>query len=366
MNPFYLGEPIMSIFKNMFSSVEKFTTSVLAGLASFYAPVYVPITAIAVLMIVDAIYGYKVSKKYGQTKVESHKAWKTIYKIRDAVIAICGAFTIDQLIITSIDLHAIEFIAGAIALVEFWSLLESLCELHPKWKVWSVLKERNTQMSNLMKNYQMITVLLKVVNWFAKYYKIVAVGLVSLLIATIFIQNHKLQKLNKEIDRVTNNLRSYEESTSDLTKRNRVLQLTIDELNTSQDSLIQQVNETKKKLKIKDKNLTNVSVINTEIKDSVKTVIKHKLVDFKEELKLNELTTIIVSRKDSILKAKLDITNQQIIFVENKREYRRKYKSWLSRFLRFDFKKITTRQYHIENSNPLIKVTDTRVIEVSK
>ena len=46
-----------------------------------------------------------------------------------------------QLIITSIDLHAIEFIAGAIALVEFWSLLESLCELHPKWKVWSVLKK---------------------------------------------------------------------------------------------------------------------------------------------------------------------------------------------------------------------------------
>ena len=221
-------------------------------------------------------------------------------------------------------------------------------------------------MSNLMKNYQMITVLLKVVNRFAKYYKIVAVGLVSLLIATIFIQNHKLQKLNKEIDRVTNNLRSYEESASDLTKRNRVLQLTIDELNTSQDSLIQQVNETKKKLKIKDKNLTNVSVINTEIKDSVKTVIKHKLVDFKEELKLNELTTIIVSRKDSILKAKLDITNQQIIFVENKREYRNKYKNGWVRFWHFDFKKITTRQYHIENSNPLIKVTDTRVIEVSK
>lgn len=221
-------------------------------------------------------------------------------------------------------------------------------------------------MSNLMKNYQMITVLLKVVNWFAKYYKIVAVGLVSLLIATIFIQNHKLQKLNKEIDRVTNNLRSYEESASDLTKRNRVLQLTIDELNTSQDSLIQQVNETKKKLKIKDKNLTNVSVINTEIKDSVKTVIKHKLVDFKEELKLNELTTIIVSRKDSILKAKLDITNQQIIFVENKREYRNKYKNGFVRLLHFDWKKIRTQKYTIENSNPLIKVTDTRVVEVQK
>lgn len=141
MNRYFLGDPIMSIFKNMFSTAEKFTASMFAGLVAFYAPVYVPILTIAVLMIVDAIYGYKVSKKYGQTKVESHKAWKTIYKIRDAVIAICGAFTIDKLIITSIDLHAIEFIAGAISLVEFWSLLESLCELHPKWKVWSILKK---------------------------------------------------------------------------------------------------------------------------------------------------------------------------------------------------------------------------------
>lgn len=220
-------------------------------------------------------------------------------------------------------------------------------------------------MSNL-KNYQMIPIIIKVVNWFTKYYKIVAVGFVSLLIATIFVQNHKLQKVNKEIERVTNNLRSYEESASDLTKRNRVLQLTIDELNTSQDSLIQQINETKKKLKIKDKNLTNVSVINTEIKDSVKTVIKHKLVDFKEELKLNELTTIMVSRKDSILTAKIDIKNQQILFIEEKKEYKNKYKNWLTRFFHFDFKKINTRQYQILNSNPLIKVTDTRIVEISK
>lgn len=137
---YFSGDPIMSIFKNMFSTAEKFTASMFAGLVSFYAPVYVPILAIAVLMMIDAVYGYKVSKKYGQIKIESHKAWKTIYKIRDAIIAICGAFTIDKLIITSVNLHAIEFIAGAISLIEFWSLLESLCELHPKWKVWGILK----------------------------------------------------------------------------------------------------------------------------------------------------------------------------------------------------------------------------------
>lgn len=212
--------------------------------------------------------------------------------------------------------------------------------------------------------YQMISIILKVVNWFSKNYKLVAVGFISLLIATIFFQHNSLQKKNKEIDRITNNVRAYEELASNKEAHNRVLQLTIEELNTSKDSLIQQVNKIKKDNKIKDQNLTNVNVINTEIKDTVKTVIKHKLINFEEELKLNSLTTITVSRKDSILTAKLDIKNQQIIFVEDKKEYRNKYKNGWVRFWHFDFKKVRTKKYQIINSNPLIKVTDTRVIEL--
>lgn len=214
-------------------------------------------------------------------------------------------------------------------------------------------------------NFQMIPVI-SVVNWLRKNFKVVAVGLVSLLIATIFYQHNQLQNKNREIDRITNNIRAYEEIASNAQDNSRVLQLTIDELNHSKDSLIQQVNKVKKELKIKDKSLTDASVINTEIKDSVKTVIKEKLIDFNEELKLNDLTTIIVSRKDSILTAKIDIKNQQIIFVEDKKEYKRFYKNWLLRFFHFDFKKVRIKNYQIVNSNPLIKVTDTRIIELPK
>lgn len=214
-------------------------------------------------------------------------------------------------------------------------------------------------------NFQMIPVI-SVVNWLRKNFKVVAVGLVSLLIATIFYQHNQLQNKNREIDRITNNIRAYEEIASNAQDNNRVLQLTIDELNHSKDSLIQQVNKVKKELKIKDKNLTDTSVINTQINDSVKTVIKEKLIDFNEELKLNDLTTIIVSRKDSILTAKIDIKNQQIIFVEDKKEYKRFYKNWLLRFFHFDFKKVRIKNYQIVNSNPLIKVTDTRIIELPK
>ena len=214
-------------------------------------------------------------------------------------------------------------------------------------------------------NFQMIPVT-SVVNWLRKNFKVVAVGLVSLLIATIFYQHNQLQNKNREIDRITNNIRAYEEIASNAQDNSRVLQLTIDELNHSKDSLIQQVNKVKKELKIKDKNLTDASVINTEIKDSVKTVIKEKLIGFNEELKLNDLTTITVSRKDSILTAKIDIKNQQIIFVEDKKEYKRFYKNWLLRFFHFDFKKVRIKNYQIVNSNPLIKVTDTRIIELPK
>jgi hypothetical protein len=37
-----------------------------------------------------------------------------------------------------------------------------------------------------------------------------------------------------------------------------------------------------------------------------------------------------------------------------------------TRFFHFDFKKDIHRKYTINNSNKLIKVTDTRIIEISK
>lgn len=137
----FYEEPLMSIIKNIFSSAEKLITGTVTGLLALYAPVYVPIICVAAISIVDALYGYKVSRKYNYKKIESRKAWKTGWKIRDIIVMICGAFTIDQFIVTSLDLHAVEFVAGVVSLIEFWSILESLCELHPKWKIWSVLKK---------------------------------------------------------------------------------------------------------------------------------------------------------------------------------------------------------------------------------
>lgn len=146
MNYYQLGEQTMPIFKNMFSSVEKFTAGALGGLVSLYSPVYVPILALAAIIIIDTIYDCKANKKNkykeGDVIANSRRLFsKIFYKLRDSVVAICCAFTIEKFIVTSINLHAVEFIAGAIAIVEFFTLLENLGKLHPKWKIWDMLKK---------------------------------------------------------------------------------------------------------------------------------------------------------------------------------------------------------------------------------
>lgn len=207
-------------------------------------------------------------------------------------------------------------------------------------------------------------ILLKIANWFTNNIRVVVISIIGLLVATIFVQNRQLNKKELEINRLYNNTKAYEQLASNIQEDKLTLQLTVNELNHSKDSLLQQLNQTKKELKVKDKNLKQAQVINTVIRDTITKVIT-KEPNFEEELKLNPLTTIKVSRQDSILTAKIDIQNQQILFISEKKVYKRKYKNCLIRFFHFDWRRIKVRHYEIKNSNPLIKVTATRIIEIA-
>ena len=208
--------------------------------------------------------------------------------------------------------------------------------------------------------------IIKVFDWFIKNFKVIAVSFIMLLTAISFYMHNQIKQKNKEIDRLTTNIEYYQNNYNQSKLDNTVLQLTIDDLTNSKDSLIQQLDSIKKEIKIKDKNLISSAVINTEIKDSVRTVIKSIEKDFAEELKLNKLTTIMVSRKDSILDVKLSLLNQQILFIEDTKVYKKQYKNGFIRFLHFDWRKKHVRKYNIYNTNDLIKVTDSRIVEIVK
>ena len=197
-------------------------------------------------------------------------------------------------------------------------------------------------------------------NIFNRMAVIIIVGLAAIC----FYQGNKIERLDKELGVVTNNYNYYQYLTSSLDKQNAVLQLTIDDLSLTNDSLLQQLDSTRKELNLKSKDIQQAQVIETVVRDTVTTTLEPTEIDFTKELKLNKLTTIIVSKKDSILSAVLDLKNQQTLFIEEKKKYRNQYKNWFQRLIHFDWKKDKVKNYTIHNSNDLIKVTNTRIVEI--
>lgn len=205
-------------------------------------------------------------------------------------------------------------------------------------------------------------ILTTIFGWFWKNIKVVAVIIISIFAAIIFYQGKQIKEKNRQIDRITNNTLFYQEQLSGKDKEIRTLNLTIDEFKNTNDSIIQNIVNIQEELKIKDKELKQAQSQNQEINIDTTIVVGDK--DFEKEIKPNELTSLIIIKKDSILTAKINIQNTQTLFISNKREYKNQYKNWFRRLIHFDFKKRDVYKYQIHNSNPLIEVKETRLITI--
>lgn len=204
--------------------------------------------------------------------------------------------------------------------------------------------------------------LLNFINLIKNNFQTIAVVVIMMLTAFLFIQHKELEQTKNVLDKVSSNYEYYMNKCSNVEEQNKVLQLNIEEYKETKDSLIQEIKTTQKKLKIKDKELQQTQAQKQEIKHDTTIIVKSN--DFKLEIKPNSLTSIIINKKDSILTHTLDIKNQQTLFITNKRVYRNKYKNWFTRLLHFDWKKKNDIRYQIHNSNDLIQITDSRMIEV--
>ena len=129
----------LSILDKLTASTLKFRSAVVSAFISFFAPLYIVLCATYFFIILDWIYGYRVSRKYGHKKIKSSKLKDTVTKLTETTLLIASAHVFDSYIVPTIDLHAVEVVAGMVCLVEFWSLLESFCDLYPKWKLWKIL-----------------------------------------------------------------------------------------------------------------------------------------------------------------------------------------------------------------------------------
>ena len=195
-------------------------------------------------------------------------------------------------------------------------------------------------------------------------------ALIIIVFSLLFINNIRLQNkvnsLDKELARSMNNASTWENIANSNIDNNNTLELTIQEYKNSNDSLIKVINDQQEKLKIKDNQLYQIASTETVIRDTIVEKIPINDTDFTIELKPNQLTTITVSRKDSIFTHTMEILNRQDLFIYTKKVYRNQYKNFFQRLIHFDFKKDKVNRYQIINSNDLIKVIDTRVINISE
>lgn len=194
--------------------------------------------------------------------------------------------------------------------------------------------------------------------------------LIIIAFSLLFINNIRLQNkvnsLDKELARSINNASTWENIANSNIDNNNTLKLTIQEYKNSNDSLIKVINDQQEKLNIKDNQLYQIASTETVIRDTIVEKIPINDTDFTIELKPNQLTTITVSRKDSIFTHTMEILNRQDLFIYTKKVYRNQYKNFFQRLIHFDFKKDRINKYQIVNSNDLIKVIDTRVINISE
>lgn len=213
-----------------------------------------------------------------------------------------------------------------------------------------------------------VLTILKLIVQFLKKHLLPTVLVVLLFLAVYLFRQNK--KLNQEVNNKQANIEAYQGIINKSNSSNNVLKLDIEDLQDQNDKLLNEIDSIGKKLKVKSSNVKLVAGITQKVDTVVSAPLPAKVILVKDScrldktLQMNAQTSIRVKLADS-LSVSLNLRNLQVLFVENKRQYKRK-KNFIKRILTLDFKKVTTTTYEIYNTNDLIKVEDTRVVEMTK
>ena len=175
--------------------------------------------------------------------------------------------------------------------------------------------------------------------------------------------------LSTRLEMANNNIEAYQGIVNDSQQANNVLRLRVEDLQQSNDKLLQKLDSVSGELNIKSKELiaaaTQKQIIYVNNSKPVEGNLVEILKDtiYNDSIKFNELTTVNYTIGKDTVNIGLNISNAQYLFVYNKREYKNK-KCFIKRLLTFDFKKVNKQRYVIENTNDLIQTDSVRVVQI--
>ena len=205
--------------------------------------------------------------------------------------------------------------------------------------------------------------------WLLKHKRFVFEAILSLLTALSvsygIITHNNNKRLSDGLKMAQNNVEAYQGLLSNSQQANRVLQLTVEELQSSKDKQIENVINTAKDNGIKPKQISTAATQRQtlSVTGSNKIDTIYRDINIVDSIVYNNYTKLYYNIYNNIIDTKLDILNTQQLLVYTKKQYKNK-KSFIKRLLTLDFKKVTTTEYKIVNSNDLIQQDSVRVIQI--
>ena len=204
-----------------------------------------------------------------------------------------------------------------------------------------------------------------------RYLTIGIVALIILLIGGLSITLNELKKTQAKYENAMANLKAYEEELSTEKDKSTAFQLTAAQLKYSKDSVMQELDATRKELKIKDKNLKALQAIQSEF--SKKDTIRITQVDtlFKEpSLSLDTLlgdkwySLKLGLRYPSTIITDPSFTSDKHIVVSSKKKTVEPPKKFF--LLRWFQKKHIVLDVDVIEKNPYVQNETSKYIEILK
>ena len=200
-----------------------------------------------------------------------------------------------------------------------------------------------------------------------KYIRIGVVILISLLAVSTYTLYNRNQDFKEEISVSMSNQKAFIAENSSLKEENRVFKFTVEQLNYYNDSILQKMNDVRKELKIKDKDLKQMQYLLSEATKKDTIVFRDAL--FREPAL--DIDTIIGDKWYSIrlgLKYPNLITtnptfiSEKYIIVNKKKETINPPKKFF--LFRWFQRKHWVMEVHIKEKNPYIKETNNKFVEI--
>lgn len=200
-----------------------------------------------------------------------------------------------------------------------------------------------------------------------RYIRIGIVILVSLLAVSTYTLYNRNQDLKEKISISMSNQKAFITENSSLKEENRAFKFTVEQLNYYNDSILQKMNEVRKELKIKDKNIKQLHYllsVSTK-KDTVlftDTIFRDKSLVLDTIIGDKWYNIRLGLKYPNLIYTEPTFTSEKYIIVNKKKETVNPPKKFF--LFRWFQRKHWVMEVHIKEKNPYIKEINNKFVEI--